>query len=242
MRGESSGDGGMTEPVVRVEGLTAWYAPGRPVISIDSLNVPAHSVVGLLGMNGAGKTTLLNCLSNVHEGFRVGRVTGLGGVEELTTPTFMRRRYAVFTESQGFRFWTFTRYLAFLEKVYETPVRVDLVEHLVEGFGFSEWRDRRIASLSTGSRKKVFLIAGLALRLPLLLLDEPSDALDFESTEFLYDAINDYRDAGSILMSSHVAESFQRCCDLTYVLKDGGITGPFDTRGACDVRRLAGLD
>ena len=85
------------------------------------------------------------------------------------------------------------------------PSRVD---DLVAGFGFEPFRRKTIGSLSTGNRKKAFLIAGLSLGLPLLILDEPVDGLDFEGTEFLYESLNAYRDTESVLMSSHVAESF----------------------------------
>src|SRR5690606_4719392 len=152
-------------PVLRVEELRAWYRPDRPVVDLPLLEVPAGKVVGLLGLNGAGKTTLLNSLCTVHEQVSVGRVSVAGrAVAGLADPALVRQRYAVFADSRGFGAWTFTRYAAFVGRVYGTSLRPELVEHLVEGFGFAPWRDRRISDLSTGNRKKVFLIVGLALR------------------------------------------------------------------------------
>ena len=77
------------------------------------------------------------------------------------------------------------------------------------------------------------------MRLPLLILDEPVDGLDFTGTEFLYDAINAYREYGSVLMSSHIAESFERCCDQLYVMRSGALEGPItDPDALRHVRRL----
>jgi putative ABC transporter ATP-binding protein albC len=73
---------------------------------------------------------------------------------------------------------------------------------------------------------------------PLLILDEPVDGLDFEGTEFLYDSLNAYRDTGSVLMSSHVAESFTRCCDHLYVLDGGDLSRPYPLDPATDIRAL----
>jgi ABC-2 type transport system ATP-binding protein len=79
------------------------------------------------------------------------------------------------------------------------------------------------------------------LRLPLLVLDEPINGLDFEATEFPYKAIIEYKEYGSVFMSSHVAESFQRCCDIVYVLKAGGLAGPFSMSLDVDLRSTASL-
>jgi ABC-2 type transport system ATP-binding protein len=232
-----------TPPVLSVTELTAWYQPDQPILREVNLEVPARTNVGLLGVNGAGKTTLLNCLCGVHERLRVGQVQHQGRLVGLRDKSFLAARYAVFTEHAGFRYWTFTAYLAFLAKAYARQMEPRAVDELVEGFAFGRYRDQTIGSLSTGNKKKAFLIAGLALRLPLLLLDEPVDGLDFESTEFLYDSVAAYREWGSVLMSSHIAESFSRCSDRLYVLRGGRLGDPVDDAAVLrDVRSYLARD
>ncbi|AWB81644.1 hypothetical protein C3B44_04085 [Corynebacterium yudongzhengii] len=69
------------------------------------------------------------------------------------------------------------------------------------------------------------MICAFALSAPLLILDEPVDFLDFTGTEFLYDSILSYADQDhSVFMSSHIAESFVRCCDSMYVLQNGELS------------------
>lgn len=92
---------------------------------------------------------------------------------------------------------------------------------MVEGFSFKEHYDKACKDLSMGNKKKFFTIAALSLKLPLVFLDEPVDGLDFESTDFLYKIIRDYKKYGSIFMSTHILESINESCDSLVLLKDG---------------------
>ena len=104
------------------------------------------------------------------------------------------------------------------------------LEELIEGFDYGRYRTTAFSRLSSGSRKKANLIAAFYLTTPLLFLDEPVDFLDFAATEFLYRSINDAAASGrSVLLSSHIAESFTRCTRRLYVLSAGRMTGPFST-------------
>ncbi len=79
----------------------------------------------------------------------------------------------------------------------------------------------------TGNQKKAFLIAGFALRPELLLLDEPVNGLDFQSTEYLYSLIAGYKAYGTLLFSSHILESITLTSDRVIVLENGQITKRF---------------
>ena len=96
-----------------------------------------------------------------------------------------------------------------------------VLQDLILGFHFEEFLNTDIGSLSTGNKKKVFLITAFYLKPPLLILDEPFDGLDFDATEFLYGLLLQYKEEGSILMSSHIAESIVRVCDTAYTIEDG---------------------
>ncbi len=77
------------------------------------------------------------------------------------------------------------------------------IETLVQGFSFEKYEDVLIKELSTGNKKKVYLITAFALRPELLFLDEPVNGLDFQSTEFLYTQIKEYKEHGAVFFSSH---------------------------------------
>ena len=60
--------------LLQIQDLTAWYDPGRPVLSGLSLELGEREAVGLIGLNGAGNTTLMSLLSGLHEGFTMAGI------------------------------------------------------------------------------------------------------------------------------------------------------------------------
>lgn len=209
--------------MLNIENITIWYNLEKNIINNTDLSINENSVVGLLGINGAGKSTIINTISDVHEKYSTKKMLFRDKIFKFTDEAFKLERYTVFTEEQAFMYWTFDNYITFIFKAYKKTLDINYVNYLINGFNFDKYRKYEIKDLSTGNRKKVFLITGFALKLPLLILDEPLDGLDFSSSEFLYEAINGYKKYGSILMSSHIAESFEKTCDYILLLKDGQI-------------------
>lgn len=226
--------------MLSVSDLTVWYVKDKNILHEVDFNLDDHIVIGLLGINGAGKTTLINFLSGVHKQYSVKSVLYNNAAISIKDASFKADRYTVFTEEQAFSYWSFEEYTRFIHKVYRKTVDKAAADELVDGFGFEQYRNYKIKDLSTGNRKKVFLITGLSLRLPLLILDEPLDGLDFQSSEYLYQAINQYKSYGTVFMSSHIAESFEKTCDKILLLDKGRITEKALPEGA-DIRaELAG--
>jgi len=98
---------------------------------------------------------------------------------------------------------------------------------MIKGFHFEEYTDMLLKDLSMGNRKKAFLITAFALKPKFLLLDEPVNGLDFESTEYLYELIGGYKKHGTVLFSSHILESITLTSDRVLVLEDGKIRNEF---------------
>ena len=84
-----------------------------------------------------------------------------------------------------------------------------------------------LKELSTGNLKEAYLITAFALKPRLLILDEPVNGLDYQSTEYLYWQINSYRKYGTILFSSHILESICLTSDRVLVLEQGQIKKSF---------------
>lgn len=228
-----------TRQASRIESVShscVRYENKKNIIQHADFCIDAGSTVGLLGVNGAGKTTFINTLSGIHTKFEAGRMQFR---EKEITPMdheFRLQRYTVFTDEQAFKYWTFSEYTAYIEKVYQKKTDADYLDYLINGFRLGEYRHEFIKNLSTGNKKKVFLITGLALQLPLLLLDEPLDGLDFSSSEFLYEVLREHKKYGSVLMSSHIAESFEQTCDKILLLDKGRISSRMIT-GHTDIRK-----
>lgn len=215
--------------LLTISNLDIWYRKGSPVIRDLTLTLLKNEVVGLIGLNGAGKTTLINTLSGIHKDYS-------GGLN-FADRAFKVSRYTVFSEDSSFQYYTFNEYLSHAFAAYQKIADQAIVDELVHGFGFEDYRRVLIRDLSTGNKRKVFLIAGFALRLPLLMLDEPVNGLDFQSTEYLYSLINGYRQFGTVMFSSHVLESICLTADRVLVLENGQISREF-THGQINAEQI----
>lgn len=200
--------------------LCAWYDPARPVLSGLSLDLRDREVVGLIGRNGAGKTTLFKTLAGLLPSCRLDRAVWQGRDFRFRDDAFKASRYVVFAEERSFPYFTFQDYLAYTASAYRVPLPE--VSALVRGFVFEEYTQVLFRELSTGNRKKAALITAFALRPKLLLLDEPVNGLDFQSTEFLYQLMAGYEQ--TILFSSHILESLSLTADRVLVLEGGGVS------------------
>lgn len=209
--------------MLTVDRLSVWYDENNFILKEVSFDIEANTIIGLLGLNGAGKTTLINTISGVHSGYSCFSITKNNQDIKFDDITWKKERYTVFTEEQAFSYWSFNEYKTFIERVYKKKLDDLRVSQLVKGFGFEKYLNYYFKDLSTGNRKKAFLIIGFALELPLLILDEPLDGLDYLASEYLYKEIIEYKKYGSVLMSSHIAESIEKTCDKLLVLNEGKI-------------------
>lgn len=220
-------------PRLAAEDIKVWYQPDTIIASAARLEIPAGKVVGLLGGNGAGKTTLIKGISGILPGWQCGKFSVDAKLTSPAERAFKAQRYTVFADDRSFFTWSFRQFLDYLCGVYRVEPQEEFISSLVEGFHFAPHKDKQMRDLSSGNNKKARLICAFVLGRPLLILDEPVDFLDFVGTEFLYQCINAYSDQGhSVFLSSHIAESFTRCCDLLYVLKEGQLSGSFAVPGS----------
>ena len=216
----------MGEALLTVQNLSAWYTEGKMILSDFSFELAEHEAAGLIGLNGAGKTTFLKVLSGLLPTFCADGIRFCGSPVDFRKQDFKRCRYTVFAEDSSFSYFTFREYLAYVCTAYAR--KMPDVSELVRGFHFEEYTDVLLRELSTGNRKKAFLITAFAIQPRLLLLDEPVNGLDFQSTEFLYQQIAAYKAQGTVLFSSHILESITMTCDKVYVLEEGRIRQTFE--------------
>lgn len=211
--------------LLSLNNLSVWYAADHPVLSDFSLDLGTNEVVGLIGLNGAGKTTFIKTVAGLLSGYRLDSAAWDGHSFSFRDKAFKQNRYIVFAEDRSFQYFTFREYLAYAASSYGEPLPE--VSSLVAGFHFEDYTDVLLKELSTGNLKKAYLITAFALRPKLLLLDEPVNGLDFQSTEFLYRLMSDYKEYGTILFSSHILESICLTSDRVLVLEHGRISRSF---------------
>ena len=230
-----------TAEALKVRNFSVWHK-GRPgaVLRGDAFVLRRSCVTGLLGGNGAGKTTFIRMLSGLLPTFVCSDFISLGKRTFPSDRGFKISRMVVFTDDRSFPLWTFRDLLLFAQKMYGVSPSAEQETYLVEGFGFQDHLLTPFRNLSSGNSKKARLIVALLIAPPIIILDEPTDFLDFIGTEFLYEQIIQKRNLGhSILMSSHITESFIRCADEIFVAADHFLSGPVSVpEGAQGIKKL----
>ena len=190
-----------------------------------TLQVPAGQILALLGPNGAGKTTTIRMLAAIlqpSDGW--ARVAGLDTVRDTLR---VRQAIGLLTEFPGLYLrMRGDEYLAFFGRLQGLPEdRIHRrIDALMERFGLAEQRRQRLAEYSKGMRQKLALIRAMLHEPPLLLLDEPTSAMDPHSAKLVHDAIWDLRDERrTILICTHNLAEAEMLADRIAIIRRGRI-------------------
>jgi ABC-2 type transport system ATP-binding protein len=196
-------------------------------VAVDdvSLRVRAGQVLALLGPNGAGKTTTVRMLTSVLPPTN-GRAC-VAGYDVVQEPYHVRRSVGVLTENHGlYERMPAGDYLEFFGKIYglEREVLKRRIAVLMERFGLLGSLDRRIGTYSKGMRQKLALARAMLHEPPVLLLDEPTSAMDPESARLVRDSIHELRSAQrAILICTHNLAEAEELADEIAIISHGRI-------------------
>ncbi len=195
--------------------------------AVDGLNLSVHpgQVLALLGQNGAGKTTTVRLLTAVLAPSR-GRAT-VAGYDILTQPDKVRSMVGVLTEQHGLYLrMTGEEYLDFFGQVYRLngSARQTRIAELLEYFGLAGAARQKIGEYSKGMRQKLPLARALIHAPPVLLLDEPTSAMDPESARLVRDSIASLRSENrTILICTHNLVEAEMLADQIAIIYRGRI-------------------
>ena len=190
-----------------------------------SFNVPAGQVMALLGPNGAGKTTTVRMLTSV---LRPSSGTArIAGFDVLHQPEQVRASVGVLTEQHGlYGRMPADEYLDFFGRIYGMPTatRRQRAAELLGQYGLAADSQRRIGEYSKGMRQKLALARALLHNPPVLLLDEPTSAMDPESARLVRDAIHSLRSANrAIIICTHNLAEAEELADQIAIIRRGRI-------------------
>ncbi len=196
-------------------------------VAVDGLNlqVEAGEVLALLGPNGAGKTTTVRLLTSVLRPTR-GRAT-VAGYDVVRQPQKVRANVGVLTEHHGlYARMSGKEYLYFFAELYGLRGHVahHRVQTLLEQFGLAEVAYRRIGEYSKGMRQKLALVRALLHAPPVLLLDEPTSAMDPENARIVRETIRELRRANhTIILCTHNLLEAETLADRIAIIRRGRI-------------------
>ncbi len=219
MPSSADGDAGLA---VATRALSKLYGRATALQAVD-LRVPAGAVYMLAGENGAGKSTLLRLLLNLERptGGQI-EVTGLAADRNGAR---VRARVGYVPEGFGMgpRWLTVGRWFA-ERAVYYPAWDADYAAALCRRLDIDV--SRRIGQLSKGQARRAQIVAALAHRPPLLLLDEPTDGLDPAARDTVLELISDHLSQTdcTILVSTHLIYELDALVDQVGVLSHGRLT------------------
>lgn len=220
----------MTGPVLEMRGITKTF-PGVTALSEVNLTVRAGEVHAICGENGAGKSTLMKVLSGVHpHGSYEGEIRFEGEPVAFKDIRASERRGIVIIHQE----LALVPYLSIAENIFlgneQTSARgvIDWNEtlrkagRLLKRVGLREKPQTPVADLGVGKQQLVEIAKALAKEVKLLILDEPTAALNDEDSAGLLDLILELRDQGiASIIISHKLNEIRRITDSVTILRDG---------------------
>lgn len=210
--------------MIETHDLTKDFKDFRAVDHI-SFTVEPGSIFAILGPNGAGKTTTVRMLTSILKPTHGwARVAGFDVVKQAAA---VRHSVGVLTEQHGlYERMKGVEYLEFFARIYhlspEERQRRPLA--LMEHFGLSDALDKRLGEYSKGMKQKLALVRAMLHNPPVLLLDEPTSAMDPQSAKLVRDAISELKqEARTIAITTHNLTEAQSLADRIAVIRKGRI-------------------
>jgi|SRR5690606_13948997 ABC-2 type transport system ATP-binding protein len=204
-------------------------------LAVDSitLTVEPGTIFAILGPNGAGKTTTVRMLTSILE--PTGGWARVAGFDVVRHPTEVRARVGVLTEQHGlYQRMKAIEYLDFFAQLYHLPEdqRRRRPYELMEHFGLGDALEKRLGEYSKGMQQKLALARALLHDPLVLLLDEPTSAMDPQSARLVREAILALQRAErTIAITTHNLTEAQMLADRIAVIRRGRIIaeGTFDS-------------
>lgn len=208
------------EFAIRARGLTKKFGDLTAVNQLD-LDVPRARIYGFLGPNGSGKTTAIRMLCGLLKpSGGSAEVLGLevpGATKELKPRIgYMTQKFSLYSDL------TVQENLQFIADIYALPRRdqKSRIDELVEEYGFAKRRKQLAGTMSGGQKQRLGLACAVLHKPELLLLDEPTSAVDPRNRRDFWAKLFGLADAGTtILVSTHYMDEAERCHRLAILDK-----------------------
>ncbi len=207
---------------IEARGLSKHFGDLRAVSKLD-LDVPRGQIYGFLGPNGSGKSTTIRMLCGLltpTEGSATVLGTEIPAQARQLKPKigYMTQRFSLFNDM------TVLENLQFIAEIYSFPTadRRARIDELLTKYDLEQQRDQLAGTMSGGQRQRLALACAVLHHPDLLLLDEPTSAVDPQSRRDFWE--NLFRLAGggtTILVSTHYMDEAERCHRLAIL--DSGV-------------------
>jgi ABC-2 type transport system ATP-binding protein len=222
---------------VLVEGVHVRFGHVHALAGVD-LEVSPGTTLGVLGHNGAGKTTLIRTLTTLTRP-DVGRAS-VDGFDVVADADHVRRRIGVTGQFSGLdEFLTGRENLELIGRLIGLGAAArGRADDLVTRLDLADIADRRVGTLSGGSRRRIDIAASLIGAPSVLFLDEPTTGLDPVARASLWDLVDELTESGtSVVLTTQYLEEADRLADQVVVLDHGRVAARGTPAG---LKRLVG--
>ena len=228
-----------TEHILEMRGITKTF-PGVKALSDVTLAVRRGEIHAICGENGAGKSTLMKVLSGIYpHGSYDGEIVLDGEVQEFRGIRDSERRGVVIIHQE----LALSPYLSIAENIFLGNERAERgvvdwnrtnaeAARLLDRVGLSERPDTRVSDIGVGKQQLVEIAKALSKEVRLLILDEPTAALNDEDSAHLLGLIRGLRDEGiTSIIISHKLNEIEAIADTTTIIRDGQTIESLDMHG-----------
>lgn len=219
------------ETVLECKSLVKQYGKKAALKNID-LQIPAGSIVGLLGPNGSGKTTLLKLAAGLLKPSS-GEIFACGykpGVESKALVAYQPDKVYL---NDWMNVAQLIKMMADFYTNFNTEKAYDMLKRLnIEP-------DERLKTMSKGTKEKVQLILTMSRDVNLYILDEPIGGVDPAARDYILNTIiNNYKEDATVVISTHLINDVESVLNHIIFLKEGNIIRQGDVD---DIREETGM-
>ena len=209
---------------INFEHVNYSYEKSVPILRDVTFSAHEHESIGLIGANGVGKSTLLKLLVGLNLGYE-GTISVEGmKVEKQILPKIRERIGYVFQDSDSQLFMS-TAYedIAFGPRNYglSEPEVQERVENALSMIHIEHLKNKQIYKMSGGEKKMVSIATILAMTPDIILMDEPSIALDPRNRRYLIQILNQFHHLK--IIASHDLDMILDTCSRVILMAEGTI-------------------
>jgi len=209
--------------IVRIENLVKTYKNGVKALDGLTFQVRQGEIFGLLGPNGSGKTTSINCLLALLK-YEQG-VIELFGKPMTPTSYSIKQDIGVITQNVAvFDELTVYENIDYFCGLYvkDKKQRSLLVNEAIDFVSLEEFKNFFPKKLSGGLLRRLHIACGIAHKPKLIILDEPTVAVDPQSRNKILEGIKKLNEEGAtIVYTSHYMEEVEQLCDYILIMDKG---------------------
>lgn len=216
--------------MIKVKDLNVKY-DNKVAVNGVSFNVKRGEIVGLIGANGSGKSSIIKALMNINTNYD-GEIMVFD--KDIKNNVLYRNQVGYIPENVvlfgGLKGMEYLYHVGALRGINKNQVDF-IVEPFIRYFMINDLINYKISTYSKGTKQKIAIISSLIHKPKLLILDEPLDGLDSESSLLFREILKEFvSHGGAVLFSSHILEIVGTLSNKILVMEEGNLINTIDNK------------